>query len=431
MKQPNPTAIFFTLAMTLSMAATVGAQDITFNGQIRFRGELNGKDFNNSTEISLANHLRTRFNISIKADNNSSGLIQIQDYRVFGEETSTLKDGSADKLDLHQAYFKIDKLFGLPLSAKIGRQELAYGNQRIIGAVGWDNIGRSFDGIVTSYKKGKFKIDAFLTKEATKKSKTVSWSVLDTLTWQISNLDSLSFTDGKNFSGLWASMDFNIPGLVNNTHVATYYLLDRTGDTAINRSTIGLFSKGSYGLAGGITITQEVDLAMQTGSFNETTDIDASLLGVRLVVSLPKVATKPKIGFGYDLVSGEDSSKAGDNAFNTLYATNHKFYGFMDYFLNIPKHAKKAGLIDVIGTFGFTPIKGLTVNGAYHMLTTDQPVNGSNDLGTELDFTANIGFRKGIGIVAGYSIFTPGTIFKSWEGSDPSSWAFLMVIYNF
>ena len=35
------------------------------------------------------------------------------------------------------------------------------------------------------------------------------------------------------------------------------------------------------------------------------------------------------------------------NVFNTLYATNHKYYGFMDYFIDIPRHTYGLGLIDI------------------------------------------------------------------------------------
>ena len=49
-------------------------------------------------------------------------------------------------LILHQAYFSVNKLFDLPLNLKLGRMELSYGPQRLIGAVGWHNVGRSFDG---------------------------------------------------------------------------------------------------------------------------------------------------------------------------------------------------------------------------------------------------------------------------------------------
>jgi hypothetical protein len=62
--------------------------------------------------------------------------VQLQDSRQFGEETSTLADGSADNIDFHQADLKLDQLSSARLSLTLGRQELAYVGQRLIGAVG-------------------------------------------------------------------------------------------------------------------------------------------------------------------------------------------------------------------------------------------------------------------------------------------------------
>jgi hypothetical protein len=66
--------------------------------------------------------------------------VQLQDSRQFREETSTLADGSADNIDFHQADLKLDQLSSAPLSLTLWRQELAYGGQRLIGAVGYHNL---------------------------------------------------------------------------------------------------------------------------------------------------------------------------------------------------------------------------------------------------------------------------------------------------
>ena len=44
-----------------------------------------------------------------------------------------------------------------------------------------------------------------------------------------------------------------------------------------------------------------------------------------------KSPVKPAIGVGIDYLSGDDGQDADKyKVFNTLYATNHKYYGFMD-----------------------------------------------------------------------------------------------------
>jgi len=34
-----------------------------------------------------------------------------------------------------------------PVSLKVGRQELSYGEERLVGAFAWNNIGRVFDAV--------------------------------------------------------------------------------------------------------------------------------------------------------------------------------------------------------------------------------------------------------------------------------------------
>lgn len=65
---------------------------------------------------------------------------------VDGSDASGHEDLRADDgFDLHQAYIAIGNAMESPLTARIGRQELAYGNERFIGKGDWNNMGRSFD----------------------------------------------------------------------------------------------------------------------------------------------------------------------------------------------------------------------------------------------------------------------------------------------
>ena len=143
------------LRVTLTLLSVLGillaeSNPLKFSGQIRQRFEMVDKDFSDTTAFNNNNYLRTRFAVTYENEDMSS-FVQLQDSRVFGTETNTLTDGTADMLDVHQAYFKLNNLFGLGLSAKVGRFEAVYGPQRLIGAVGWHNVGRSFDGVVFNY----------------------------------------------------------------------------------------------------------------------------------------------------------------------------------------------------------------------------------------------------------------------------------------
>jgi hypothetical protein len=66
-----------------------------------------------------------------------------------------------DPFDLRQAYVEFGNAPGYPWGIKIGRQILSYGDERLIGAFDWNNIGRTFDAVKLSYKGANWNVDAF------------------------------------------------------------------------------------------------------------------------------------------------------------------------------------------------------------------------------------------------------------------------------
>src|SRR4029079_5022608 len=77
----------------------------------------------------------------------------------------TKGDGpEADVIDLHQAYVTVGNHKEFPLSLKIGRQELSYGEERLVGAFGWNNIGRVFDAAKVRWQNAWFGVDFFASR---------------------------------------------------------------------------------------------------------------------------------------------------------------------------------------------------------------------------------------------------------------------------
>jgi hypothetical protein len=70
----------------------------------------------------------------------------------------------SDQIDLHQAFVTIGNHKEFPLSLKVGRQELSYGEERLIGAYGWNNIGRVFDAVKMRWQNAWFAADFFTSR---------------------------------------------------------------------------------------------------------------------------------------------------------------------------------------------------------------------------------------------------------------------------
>jgi len=70
----------------------------------------------------------------------------------------------SDTIDLHQAFVSLGNHKEFPLSLKLGRQELIYGEERLIGAFGWNNIGRVFDAAKMRWQNSLFAADVFVSR---------------------------------------------------------------------------------------------------------------------------------------------------------------------------------------------------------------------------------------------------------------------------
>jgi hypothetical protein len=64
-------------------------------------------------------------------------------------------------LQLQMAYVLIGNLKEFPVTAKVGRQELTYGDQRLVGNAFWLNIPHTFDAVKLRYQNAFFGVDVF------------------------------------------------------------------------------------------------------------------------------------------------------------------------------------------------------------------------------------------------------------------------------
>ena len=71
-----------------------------------------------------------------------------------------LTENDADP-DIHQAFLYLGNHKEFPLSLKIGRQELVYGDQRLVGHFRWNNNARTFDALKVRWQNPLFGVDLF------------------------------------------------------------------------------------------------------------------------------------------------------------------------------------------------------------------------------------------------------------------------------
>lgn len=236
----------------------------------------------------------------------------------------------SDSMDLHQAYIAVGNHKEFPLSIKIGRQELSYGDERLIGSFGWNNIGRVFDAAKLRWQNPWFGADFF----------TGRVMIPDDNNFNVSN-------DYDWFSGMYASTK-KIP-----KQTTEFYFLSRNANAqarfAQNGSlvplpsardiyTIGVRMKSNPGDWGNWDYTAE--FMGQFGHFNDpllnapigkSLEHEAFALFGGLGYTWTETSYAPRLGLEYNFASG-DSNPTDDKheTFENLFPTNHKFYGYMD-----------------------------------------------------------------------------------------------------
>ncbi|TKJ42374.1 hypothetical protein CEE37_01455 [candidate division LCP-89 bacterium B3_LCP] len=397
------------LLMVISTIA-FSADELTVTAQLRHRFEMSNKDFNSGTAFNDVNLLRTRLGVKFAPSDDLFAFVQMQDSRKFGEERGTLADdtlqnGMPDDLDLHQAYFLVKDLFDLPLDVKIGRMEVVYGPQRLIGSVGWHNIGRSFDGFIFKLHFDKFSVDLFNLKEV---EASMNGDLGD-----------------KNIFGAYADFD-----LIESHKTQAFLIWQQERPVELlDRYTAGIYAKGNLN-----GFHHETEFAIQGGAKdNDTTSVSAMMFALNVGYKFKDVGFKPDLTVGVDYLSGDDDPN--DNTcktFDTMYATNHKYYGYMDYF---PANMMDLGLMDMHAKVAIKPTAECTMKLAYHMFQANQNYilldgSESKNFGSEIDLTMKRKYNDHVSFVLGASLFTPGEIFKETMGDKTSTWFYLMTLVN-
>lgn len=399
------------LLILLLLTSTIFAQDVDFTGEIRARTIGDNRDFNSNTSMFGFTELRSRLNVNFYASKRVSGIFQLQDSRVFGQEDHTLSN--SQNVDIHQAYINFDKIFKLPVDIRVGRTEYNLGNERLIGAVDWDHVGRSFDGGTLRLKIEKVKVDLF------------GFNVDENML-QGDSLDNI-FTGLIIGFKLFRSHTLEVFGMNQNIY----------SSDALSRTTTGFYLKGKFN-----KFFHEAEFAYQLGDFVDdrnnpgiTQDVNAFYFAYNAGYEF-KSKVKPVIGLGIDYLSGDkDLTDKKYEVFNTMYATNHKFYGLMDYFLNIPLNTYGRGLMDANIKFSIKPWKPFTAKVHFHLFNSTEDfdlISGekSKSFGNELDVILDYKYTNSVMFQGVFGWLMPGDIFKEMKGEDSSIWGYLQVKVN-
>jgi hypothetical protein len=399
-----------------------GRSYVVFGGQLRERVEgWRGFDFGVPdtaphddgfalTRVRLSADLHLGGNLRLFAEGKSA--ISTNRRLVGGKRLSDVDDP-----DLQQGYLELGSRptqRGGATAARIGRQELALGRERLVGALDWSNVRRSFDGISVTRGRGHRTLTAFAVRPVLQREHGFN-----------------RWDEHTEFFGAYSIIE----SAARDRRAEVYWLrLNRTAG-AEHRQTVGVrLSGGGAGRRG----DYDVEAAYQFGELGGAR-IEAWMLSAVLGRRLSASAAAPRLWLGFDYASGDKSPGGIAGTFDQLFASGHSFFGQVDLVgrQNIVdasggvSWAVRAPLVITVDVHRFwrASAHDALYNAAASVVRAGD-AGASNDVGREIDVLIRYRASRHFTLVGGCSRFLPGAFIEESGPSKTVEFAYLSVQYT-
>ena len=487
----------------LSNLSNSARAQLSLTGQLRVRTELRdgyGTLETIGSKSAFLTSQRARLNFHYQ----SSRVIfhaSVQDVRVWGADASTINNADGARLMVHEAWGelvfsnKADSSFNNSpvqyFGVRIGRQEISYDDQRLLGNLDWLQQGRRHDAIVFKLLNNGWQADlgAAFNQNTDAFNYNGTYYTPDNIPAYVKDSKGnlapvpagyIPLVNAAGFSARTGS-----PSLVaapgtnganqdykamqygygakqwGQTRLSSLFFVDEFGKYKLD-STKNIASSDTgyiYGrhfnqpgvnarVTTGLLLTTALDghantLHLQAGAWYQTGhDRDGlNLLAYMTTLSLTYAPGKIAGTVGWDYMSGNNAFSASttDRRFDPLYGTPHKFWGYMDYFY--------AGTGSATGGLSNPYLKGkytsrnsrFSLDLCYHYfaLADDQKDSKGNKvsrgLGSEVDGVADYRLNKFTTIETGLCGLWATHSMEYAKGITPgtarlnATWAYLQI----
>lgn len=491
----------FLFLILLCFLSSNSKAQISLTGQIRARAEIRDgtgtlRPVANNPAALISQRSRLTFNYR------SNKLIfqaAVQDVRVWGQDASTISNADGNRLGLHEAWAEIilsgrkDTSFKKPFadlfSFKVGRQELIYDDQRLLGNLDWLQQGRRHDAIVFKLLKKSWQFDLgaafnqntdafnyngtfYTPANIAATVKDSRGNVVNTPAGLIPliNASGLSTKNGNpsfinppGTNGLnqnYKAMQFiYIAKTIKKAKISALFFTDQFGryqlDSVANTvdnetgyvygrrfNTQGVNTRLTTGLLINTPLDKKKYWGLHAGAYYQTgKDRDAARLDAyTTTVSLAYAPGKLSYTAGWDYLSGNDAFSASqtNHKFDPLYGTPHKFWGYMDYFY-AGTGSPAGGLSNPFFKFKYTAVNNFWLGLDYHyfaLASNQKDVAGNplkDYLGSEFDLVANCGINKFTNVEAGFSYLAASSRMEYAKNITPGTtrlnpvWSYLQL----
>ncbi len=365
---------------------------------------------------------RFRFDVSVAPGRLVSFQAQAQDARVAQKEVGPTGLPFRAAFDLRMAFADIGTA-KTPVAVRAGRQELAFGDQRLVGHVSWLNPARTFDGARVTVRAKTFHVDAF------------GASVVRILDKEFDRSG-----DGNRFLGAYAVAG----SLVPHGSVEPYVFVRKDRGLRTEVGALGDLAMTTVGVRWVGRLPARLDynteMAAQTGSLGSDA-VGAWAGHWQLRGTLPGAAAV-RIAQEYNFASGDsDPGDGRRGTFDQLYPTAHDKYGLADQvgWRNI-RHIRTG--------IELTPWKKALLGANYHSWWLAEIRDGlysaggaqvarvaagaaSSHVGQELDIQLSHLLTPQLQMAFGYAHIFPGGFLKQVTSGAAYSAPYVMATYVF
>ena len=356
---------------------------------------------------------RSRLNIHF-INSKFKSVLTFQDVRVWGDAAiykSTGVHGNDASIDLYQGYF--EWFFDDRSSVCVGRQVLAYDDERLFSIRNWNQHGLAYDALLLKTKFDHLDIHVGLSLNNNRENKYGN----------IYEQDKMKIL---NFIHLQRSLE-NI-GHFSLIAVGSGYTASDSSEVIYMRGTAGGFllmklqrfdySFSAYYQFGNNRFGKPVQAYLLTSSLNWHNRLLSLTAGI-------------------DYISGnaQNNNDDKDRMFSLLYGARHRYYGFLDYFSNIPKATNSRGLVDIWLRMSSEIASGSSIRADFHRFSVQENQPEFSDfLGTELDIMLSKQFTPELKLTGGFSIFNSSKYYRVMQPNIDSDqtpiWAWIMLDFK-
>jgi hypothetical protein len=396
---------------------------------LRVRGEFRERfeGFENSNFIEGRDDAyalsRFRFNVAVTATKHLAFQANFQDARVAGKEVGPTTAPFRGPFDLRTAFADVGDT-KVPVALRLGRQELVFGESRLLGSLPWVNTGRSWDAARVILRSPMFQVDVF------------GASLVRSLPNEFDKSGN-----GNLLAGAYATST----KLLHRATVEPYVFWRRDINLRSELGTLGTLSQTTVGtrISGQLPAQLDygVEMALQRGGLDQDS-LNAWAGHWQLRWSLTGWAAA-KVTSEYNFATGDESPTDGARqTFDQLYPTGHDKLGLADQIGWRNIHHIREGV-------EITPIKATPISLNYHSWWLASSTDGlysaggtllvpriatgasSTHVGQEIDLQVTRAITPQLQLAAGYAHIVNGAFLREATPGASYSYPYVMATYVF